>query len=144
MLKESDFFDPQVHNSAGINQVIVDWLYETSMGLRSFIGILHPLLLAIDCGPLSTIWPRYSIGRIESSVKPLRTVRSRDLIRETIVDFVVEGSGLIAREKAHLLAPVGPATGESTEDLSVTAFAGVVFDFRFPEILLRQDVGCIL
>ncbi len=73
--------------------------------------------------------PLDAVGPVQAGVEPLRAVGRRHLGGEHVAVLVVESPGVVlAAEVAAFPAPVGPAAGQSAEDLAgvgLLAGAGV-------------------
>ena len=60
-----------------------------------------------------------AVGEVEARVEPLRRVGGGHLVGEHVLEFVLEGLGVVGGGKVTLtLAPVPPGAGEAVEDLA--------------------------
>ena len=119
ILEEARLANPEVHDAAFVDEIVLHALDEAGMRLRMLVGgfrlrqlaglvvdIIVALAGAID-----------AIGPMQAGVEPLRRIRRATLRRQHEAHFVVEGLGVgLGGEIATLPAPVGPAAGEAVGD----------------------------
>ena len=108
ILKDSCLSGPEVHDSALINQIILHTQNKASMRLWPLISVTRLLKLlglrikvivplSRTCDPISKVHP---------SVKPLRRVRSRNLLGKHMHQFIVKSLSIFGRIKISVaLAP---------------------------------------
>ena len=123
VLEEARLADPEVHDAALVDEVVVDRLDEAGVRLRVLVGGLGLHQLAgegVDV-EVALAGAVDAVGPVQAGVEPLRRVR-RDLLgREHVAQLVEEGAGvLLGVEIAALPAPVGPGAGEAVEDLAAS------------------------
>ena len=120
VLEQAGFADPQVHDPAVVDQVVVDALDEAGVRLRVLVGgfrlgqlaglevdVVVALARAVD-----------AVGPVQAGVEPLRRVRRAHLVGEHVAQLVEEGLRIgLAVEVAALPAPVGPGSGQAIEHL---------------------------
>src|SRR4029434_3444763 len=108
--------DPQVHDAAFVDQIVVDRLDEASVRGRALIcarRTRHLAVARIDV-PVALRRPFDAVSPVQAGVKPLRTIRRRNLQRQHAAGFIEERLRVgFAREVAALTAPVSPAAREA-------------------------------
>src|SRR5262249_9912417 len=121
VLEDAGLADPQVHDPAFVDEVVLDRLDEARVRGRPLVRRRAPHDLAgrrIDV-VVSLRRALDAVRPVQTRVKPLRRVRRRHLHGEHVAQLVMEraGVGYIA-EVAAFPTPIGPAARESAKDLS--------------------------
>ena len=144
VLEDAGLAGPEVHDAAGVHQIIRDALDEAGMGLRTLVGRggLHHLAgagihVAVALGRAAD-----AVGVVQAGVEPLGRVGCAHLVGQHVGQLVVERLGVLGGlEVAVCLAPVAPAARHAVEDLPRVLLPAVLLVDTLPaEILLRQDV----
>ena len=97
-LEQTSLTDPEIHDAAGIHQVVVDAHDETCVGCRSAvrIGGLDVLAgLRVDV-PEALCDTFDAVAVVEACIEPLRRIRCRHLMEEHVGDLVFERLGVFA------------------------------------------------
>ena len=132
VFEQAGLTDPEVHDAALVDEVVLHALDEAGMRLRMLVARLRLDQLAglevdVEMALAGTV---DAIGPVQAGVEPLRRVRRDALGREHETELVMEGRGiLLGGEIAALPAPVGPAAGEAVEDLLRRDLGAVAFAF---------------
>ena len=120
ILEQTGFANPEVHDAAFIDQIVLDALDEAGMRLRVLVGRFRLGQLAglpVDvimalAGTVDAVSP------VQAGVEPLRRIRRDHLLGEHVAQLVVEGVRVfLGGEVGTLPAPIGPAAGEAVEHL---------------------------
>ncbi|OQA37758.1 MAG: hypothetical protein BWY56_00657 [Acidobacteria bacterium ADurb.Bin340] len=144
VLEDAGFAHPQIHDAAGVHQVVLHALDEAGVGLGALVGggaLLHLAVGGIHV-EVALGGTGDAVGEVQARVEPLGAVGGAHLVGQHVHQFVVEGLGILGCvEVAAGFAPEAPAPGEAVEDLPGVplAAAGGVDAFA-AEVLLGQDV----
>ncbi len=125
VLEDAGLTNPQVHDAAFIDQIVLDGLNEAGMRRRALVGAgrarhltasgideVMPLRRALD-----------AVGPVQASVEPLRAIGSGHLAGEHEAAFIEESLRVgFAGEIAAFPAPVGPAAGQAAKNLACVGF----------------------
>ncbi|ENN86912.1 hypothetical protein RHSP_15075 [Rhizobium freirei PRF 81] len=129
IFEQASFANPEVHDAAFIDEVVLDRLDEAGMRLRMLIGRLGLGELAgegIDI-EMALAGAVDAVSPMHAGVEPLRRVRSDALGGEHIGKLVAEsGSIFFRREVAALPAPIGPGACKAIEDLTCIGFGAAL------------------
>ena len=140
VFEQARFAHPQIHDAAVVDEIVLDFLDETGMRLRMFVGglrlgelsgrvidVIMALARAID-----------PIGPVQAGVEPLRRIGRGDLPGEHVTELVEEGLRIgLGVEIFALAAPIGPGAGESVENIGGGTFRPIALG-------LRQALECSL
>ena len=133
-LEQSCLADPQIHDSAVVDQIVLDRLDEASVRLRSFVGAFgsrQTVRLRLN-EKMALSRPFDSISPMQARIEPLRRIRSGHLRREHVARFIEKGARILfSRKKLFFPAPVGPCSGQSFKHLLRRPFGSEL-------LLLRQ------
>ncbi len=133
---------PQVHDAALVDEVVLDRLDETGVGLRVLIGGFGGLEHAgvVVDEEMALAGAVDAIGPMQAGVEPLRRIGRGDLARQHEAHFVEKGLGVFFRvEIAALPAPIGPGASEPVEHLLGRNLAAETL--LFGELGQRRLVG---
>ena len=119
---------PQVHDAALVDQVVVDALDETGVGLGMLVSRLRRGRFAgpVVHVPVALGRPVDAVGPVKPGVEPLGRVGRAHLGAQHVAHLVEVGAGVGLRiEVAALPAPIGPGAGQAVEDLLGAGLAAV-------------------
>ena len=132
VFEQTRFADPEVHDAAFVDQVVLDRLDEAGMRLRVLIGRLRLHQLGregVDI-EMSLAGAVDAIGPVQAGVEPLRRIRCDALGGEHVGKLVLEGGSVFfGGEILALPAPIGPGAGQAIEDLAGIGFRAVALVF---------------
>ena len=120
VLEQARLADPEVHDAALVDQIVLDALDEAGVGLRMFVGGFRLAHLAgLVIGVIVALGRTVdAVGPVQAGVEPLRRVRGAHLPGQHVTELVEERPRIGFRiEIAALPAPVGPGAGEPVEHL---------------------------
>ena len=125
VLEDARLADPEVHDAALVDEVVVDGLDEAGVRGRALVGRRRALELAGDrvAVPVALRRSADAVGPVQTGVEPLRGVRRGDLEGQHGGQLVAERERALLVEVAVGEAPVGPAAGEPAEDLTGVVLA---------------------
>ncbi len=142
VLEQARLADPEVHDAALVDQVVLDALDEAGVGLRVFVGGFRlPHLARFVIGVIVALGRAVdAVGPVQAGVEPLRRVRGAHLFGQHVAELVEERPCILLRiEIAALPAPIGPGAGELVEHLPGAGLAAVAPVYR--QTFQRLDVG---
>ena len=128
VLEQARLADPQVHDPALVDEIVLHALDEAGMGLRPLIGGGGGMDLAGGLVDIEVTLCRAvdAVGPVQAGVEPLRRVRRRHLRGQHVALLVVERTRIVLTgEVAALPTPIGPRTCEAIEYLGGAGLAAV-------------------
>ena len=120
VFKDPGFPDPEVHDTAVIDKVVLHAEDEAGMRLWPFIGRSGFLQLAISRinEIMSLRLARNTIGLMEAGIEPLRGIGYTGLVQDTIDQLFVKHLRIIGAGKITItLTPYPPAIGHTMRHL---------------------------